>query len=67
MMRNIARGIVVHERRVRRERLIHRQHGWKHLVLDFDQIDCSARCFGIERRDRCHFVADIAHLVDGGG
>ena len=58
-------GRCLHERRTRLHRLFRIEHRRQRLVFDLDQIE---RLFGgvlVDRRDGCHFFADVAHGVDG--
>jgi len=64
LVRDVAGRVVVHQCRARRERLVEREHRGQHLVADHDLVHCRARGLGVHRRDRRHFVSDIAHFVD---
>ena len=61
VMRDVADGVVVNERRAGRERCVERKHGRQHFVLDDDPVDRGARDRRIGRGYGGDFVADIAH------
>ena len=64
-VRDIARCIVVHQRRAGRHRFIQRKHRGQRFVLNNNAVDRGARGFRIGGGDGDDFIADITHAADG--
>ncbi len=64
VVRNVAGRVVVNQRGAGGERLVEREHGGQHFVLDHDLVHGRACRFRIQRGDRSHLIADVADFPD---
>jgi hypothetical protein len=64
MAHQVARHVVMHQRRARCQRLLRRDDRRQHLVIDHQRFGRVARLVERVGHDHGHDIADMAHLAD---